>query len=227
MKMIRRTITISLLCMMLLSVVVLADERQPPHQLFGDVLTNGEAAPDGLLVEARSGNVVLQSTRTQRGTYGYEPDIFYLPFNSTIEEGIKITLYIKDKDDVFHEAGSSNLISGKVEELDLSATGNFGNPSNDNDDDNDGGRSSNRRSSSSSPGGGYIPPPPSVPEDDNITDSSNSTEEDVAMLSDSCTPDWYCSEWTECLGEKQTRTCVDDNDCGSDENKPEESRDCN
>ncbi|MEM5855714.1 MAG: NosD domain-containing protein [Candidatus Aenigmatarchaeota archaeon] len=41
-----------------------------------------------------------------------------------------------------------------------------------------------------------------------------------------CTEDWVCSEWTACIGGKQTRVCMDRNRCGTVANKPEEERIC-
>lgn len=42
-----------------------------------------------------------------------------------------------------------------------------------------------------------------------------------------CTENWVCSVWSECQPNgKQTRTCIDKNNCGTEKNKPEEIRDC-
>jgi len=41
-----------------------------------------------------------------------------------------------------------------------------------------------------------------------------------------CTEDWICTEWSECIGGKQTRICKDRNECGTTKNKPEEERSC-
>jgi len=41
-----------------------------------------------------------------------------------------------------------------------------------------------------------------------------------------CTPNWTCSEWSECIGNLQTRKCTDANNCGTGEGKPEETRPC-
>ncbi len=45
----------------------------------------------------------------------------------------------------------------------------------------------------------------------------------------SCVPDWECTPWepVECLvDEMQTRTCIDNNNCGNDANKPAEEVVC-
>ncbi len=41
-----------------------------------------------------------------------------------------------------------------------------------------------------------------------------------------CKEDWSCSGWYSCVNDVQARTCVDINGCGTDENKPEDKRDC-
>lgn len=43
----------------------------------------------------------------------------------------------------------------------------------------------------------------------------------------SCTPDWQCGAWSECISSKvQIRTCEDLNKCGDIKNKPSESQSC-
>lgn len=41
-----------------------------------------------------------------------------------------------------------------------------------------------------------------------------------------CVENWSCSEWSECAEGSQTRTCSDASNCGTDMNKPDETRDC-
>ena len=41
-----------------------------------------------------------------------------------------------------------------------------------------------------------------------------------------CLEEWTCDDWTECSDDKQSRTCTDQNDCGTDINKPAEIQDC-
>ncbi len=42
-----------------------------------------------------------------------------------------------------------------------------------------------------------------------------------------CTPNWTCTEWSECTMEGfQYRNCTDTNNCGTNESKPEEQREC-
>lgn len=41
-----------------------------------------------------------------------------------------------------------------------------------------------------------------------------------------CEPNWECSGWSECLGETQTRECIDTNFCNYEYNKPYEKTAC-
>lgn len=48
----------------------------------------------------------------------------------------------------------------------------------------------------------------------------------VKRISEKCVEDWDCTDWTECVNEQQTRECTDLNDCGSDDDKPDEIQEC-
>ena len=41
-----------------------------------------------------------------------------------------------------------------------------------------------------------------------------------------CTEEWTCTSWSDCVDNIQTRTCTDNNDCGTIANKPAESQVC-
>jgi hypothetical protein len=41
-----------------------------------------------------------------------------------------------------------------------------------------------------------------------------------------CVVDWNCDGWSDCSNGKMTRTCVDNNECGVDDDKPEEEMEC-
>lgn len=49
---------------------------------------------------------------------------------------------------------------------------------------------------------------------------------DVQDCETICTEDWICGNWSDCINSTQTRTCEDANDCGTEEDKPEESQEC-
>lgn len=41
-----------------------------------------------------------------------------------------------------------------------------------------------------------------------------------------CTPAWDCSDWSVCADSVQTRSCHDDNGCGTEIGRPVESAEC-
>lgn len=42
----------------------------------------------------------------------------------------------------------------------------------------------------------------------------------------SCTPSWSCGSWSSCINGRQTRSCTDRNNCGTNSGKPPTSRSC-
>ena len=44
--------------------------------------------------------------------------------------------------------------------------------------------------------------------------------------SDTCTPNWSCGDWSQCVNGQQTRTCYDTNNCGTTTNKPGTTQAC-
>lgn len=52
------------------------------------------------------------------------------------------------------------------------------------------------------------------------------TKAAYAAIERSCIPNWQCEEWSECINGAQTRTCVDVNECGTEQGKPEQEREC-
>jgi hypothetical protein len=41
-----------------------------------------------------------------------------------------------------------------------------------------------------------------------------------------CVEDWTCGNWSVCVDSSQTRTCTDNNACGTEDDKPDESQSC-
>jgi hypothetical protein len=56
--------------------------------------------------------------------------------------------------------------------------------------------------------------------------STQTINNDEVVVEEECVENWRCSSWSICSDELQSRTCVDNNDCGSNEDKPETLRDC-
>lgn len=49
---------------------------------------------------------------------------------------------------------------------------------------------------------------------------------DVNIMVEMCIENWVCTDFSACINEVKTRTCVDINSCGTQENKPQESIPC-
>jgi hypothetical protein len=63
-----------------------------------------------------------------------------------------------------------------------------------------------------------------------VTDGTDTDTEDIIItvldgVAD-CTPAWNCSDWSVCADSLQTRSCHDDNQCGTDAGRPVETAGC-
>lgn len=178
---------------------------QPTHQFYGEVVANGAPAPDGLRIEARITDVVVGAGETLDGRYGYEP-LFKL---ASGEEGVRggiIRFFVEGVEAASHPYSIGDEYSA-VTRLDLEVEG-----------------LSLASDAISTKGGilwkNYL-----------LTLEGDEEEiisevEDETRDSQGCDPDWYCSEWMECVGGEQQRVCVDTNDCADDSSRPDEVRGC-
>ncbi len=190
-----------------------ADEPILPMAFYGSVTINGNPAPAGTEIVAMINDVGKGSiVTTDSGLYGE-------PGNSTqklIVEGDvndfdeTINFYIITFQSEYIQANENDVFVNVVEnrerdvtELDLSFPAFCG------DSVCSGGEDCNSCSfdcgecpppSGGGPPGGYTPP--------------------------SCTEEWICTEWSECVDGEQTRTCTDQSDCGTTSDKPDEMRGC-
>ncbi|MFC2143265.1 hypothetical protein ACFLQN_02600 [Candidatus Aenigmatarchaeota archaeon] len=144
-----------------------------------------------------------------------------------------IDYYNIQRDDVFIDTSSvtsfsdDSLVDGtyvyKVTAVDLG--GNEGEPAiieyivttapppSGDDDDSPGGSPGGSPSSSPTPPNNNNGAPPG---DDDTGDDD----------SPDCTEDWECTEWSECTNDYQTRTCFDNNECGTEIFKPSGIKEC-
>lgn len=56
--------------------------------------------------------------------------------------------------------------------------------------------------------------------------SLSNTDSEIGSFSISCEEDWSCTDWSDCIDGNKIRTCSDLNNCGTEENKPEEENVC-
>ncbi len=54
----------------------------------------------------------------------------------------------------------------------------------------------------------------------------NTNQSEVRYLTQSCSENWTCTSWSACVGNSQTRSCTDSNNCPAETNKPLESQSC-
>lgn len=69
-------------------------------------------------------------------------------------------------------------------------------------------------------------PPPEEENNDLGGGGSYSRTPSPTIQTITCTEDWTCTEWSSCENNRQIRTCTDQNDCGTEENKSAESQAC-
>jgi len=62
-------------------------------------------------------------------------------------------------------------------------------------------------------------------EENNWSEISNVVSKKTAS-SASCEPDWSCTDWSKCIDGSKSRTCIDKNNCSTNENKPDENISC-
>lgn len=58
------------------------------------------------------------------------------------------------------------------------------------------------------------------------TNSTDQTTNDSLTAANTCTPNWQCGDWQDCVGGTQVRVCADLNNCGSNDGIPETSQSC-
>jgi len=167
-----------------------------PNQFYGSVTLNGSPAPDGTNVIAKINGVQVASTTTYGGKYGYNP-IFYVDDPNGIRTGSVINFFVNGID-----TGKTAIFANSaVTKLDLSASGGTSTPP-----------------SGGSPGGGSS--------GGVILTGTNGTTTNGTQQEQTCHERWLCSDWSACENGIQTRTCTDQNECGTNNNEPFTSQPC-
>ena len=190
-----------------------------PHQFYGTVTSNGNPAPAGLLIVAKIDGNDVGGTVTIEGKYGLIPgEIFYVEDPNGDRQGETIEFYVSDI-----LAGEWTFSNGNSTELNLSVTGDIcgdgvctgGESCSSCPVDCGQSQTGNGGNGGNGDGGGYVPP--TEPEE-NVTEAPPEPEE--------CVEDWDCSQWFDCFNDQQRRICVDRNQCGTENDKPEELQEC-
>lgn len=213
---------------LLLSGVALAIPGTP-HVFYGSVTLNGSPAPDGTVVSARINGIQVASTTTMDGKYGYEP-MFFVDDPNSARLGQDVVFFVSGSSTgqtisfcnaCFNDCGTS---TSDCSPFDLSVT--IGSSSTDTTDGNTGGGGG---------GGSGAATPVVICDLDGVCDSDEDAEScpsDCGGTSSSpaetetCEESWTCTEWGSCVDGLKARTCTDDNDCGTIEDKPFETQPC-
>lgn len=199
-----------------------------PNQFYGSVNVNGAPAQDNIIIYAKIGSTVVANTLTRSGGYGYSPNIFYVEDPVGDREGQKIDFYTVTPKGTEIKAGSATFHNGASTRVDLFASGDFSQPSS---TTTSGGTTGGSTGGGSFGGGGAAPSTASGNGNDTNSSTTNTNnvnnETNGSSGSTVCTPNWKCSDWTECVNGQQKRVCFDVNDCGIDSNKPAERQSCN
>jgi hypothetical protein len=180
----------------LLSSIVLAPPGIP-HRFYGSVTINGNPAPDGTTVVAKINGVEVASTTTKDGKYGYNP-IFYVDDPDNDRSGKEIRFFVNGVD----TGKTEYFCNGCSTRLDLTIAG--------------------TTTTQPSTGGSYTPPQTTT----TTQPPTNQTTTTTTTTTSICQERWVCTDWSPCVNKSQTRTCTDENNCGTDLNKPFESQPC-
>lgn len=185
-----------------------------PHNFYGEVEINGQPAPDGVIIRAEIDGKTFGLGTTEDGRYGYEGDSFYVDDPDGFHDGNEITFYVEDEEAATYtfRNGQSTRLDFSVEMDDVPTGGTIGE-----DDSPAGGGGGGSPSSGSTT---------TTSSDDSDSESSDSVEDVTVSGSAECTPDWECSEWTECSNFNHKRVCIDRNGCDTSEGRPALSESC-
>ena len=197
-----------------------------PHQFYGEVYINGNNHLSDVIITVKSEGVVKASTKTTEGKYGYRPHIFYVEDPSSDMAGKTLEFYINNK-----KVAEYVFSNGMSTKLNLYYTGPYcGDRICDKSESSSTCSADCKETSSggsgSSGGTSFFSTNTNTKNKNNTTDSNTTTQSHATGRQEECTPEWFCSEWTECINGIQKRVCVDRNQCNTTENKPEERQKC-
>jgi len=187
-----------LISTILISNIVLA---QPgiPNAFYGSVTWNGSPAPDGTTVTAKINGVEVASTTTKNGKYGIDP-VFYVDDPDHNRSGKEVRFFVNGVD-----TGQFKYFSnGAVTLLDLIASGGTGGQQ---------GGGGGGGGGAGGAGGGTT------------GGTTNQSTTQVGGIQQ-CQERWICSDWSTCQNGIKTRTCNDENNCGTRNNEPFTSQPC-
>ncbi len=180
-----------------------------PNAFYGAVTWNGQPAPDGTTIKAKINGVQVASTTTSGGKYGYplgcktpeKPNSFCVDDPNNDRTGKTINFFVNDVD-----TGQTAVFqNGQFTPLDLTATGQATVTTVPIQNQGGGG------------GGGFTT---------TTTKITTTTAPVTQTTVQGCQEKWVCTEWSTCKDDIQTRTCNDENKCGTNNKEPFTSQPC-
>ncbi|MFC1648818.1 hypothetical protein ACFL1B_05150 [Nanoarchaeota archaeon] len=208
-KMKWKCFAIAFLALVMLFPVAGQPSLEQPHNYYGEVMVDGEPAPDGLLVTAKINGQDVAATTTVEGKFGFDGS-FYVSDTDGTNAGETVKFYVEGEDtgesvvySIYPDNDPSADSWSAATELNLDISGvtitTLNSPA----------PLLGRGGSGGSGGSGGAAPA--------------LFKDDGAVVED-CDSDWTCSDWLPCISGRQKRVCVDANRC--DNADPEESREC-
>ncbi len=194
-------------CLLAMATIVAAVPGVP-HQFFGYVTVEGQPAPNGIEIIVKIGNEIVGTAVTSGGTYGMGSDPFYIEDPDSNRDGDLLEFYINDvkKAEMTFKNGYSTYLNLTFESFcGDSLCGSGETCSSCSTDCGACPAPSNPPSGGGGGGGGGSYTPPSEP---------------------ACEPEWECTAWSDCADNLQNRQCQDTNQCGIEDDRPQESQPC-
>lgn len=100
---------------LIVPLVVFAQGPGIPHQFYGTVVFESGGTPNGLTVEAKINDIVVGSSTTSGGNYGYNPNLFLALDSQNVNNGKTVKFFVAGV-----EADQTALFSnGKSTQLNL------------------------------------------------------------------------------------------------------------
>jgi len=169
-----------------------------PNAFYGYVTVNGQPAQDGTTIVAKINDVTVASTTTSGGKYGNP--YFFIEDPNNDRTGKEIKFFINGIEVITSQpiyfCNGCIGIGDSREPFNITATITIGG-----------------QQQPGGGGGGGI-------------GGGEPTGNATGTIPQQCQERWLCSEWGECVGGVQTRTCNDANNCGTRNNEPLTAQPC-
>lgn len=203
-KMNPKILLAAFVCIVLFSSLALAIPGIP-NAFYGDVTVNGQPASDGTTVVAKINGVQVASITTSGGKYGYPIGSFYVDDPNSDRSGKAINFFVNGVD----TGQSYYFCNGCVINLNLTATIAVQPPST----PSSGGGTGGGGGGGGGTGGG-------------TTSGTTNGTTNQQTTQQQCQERWLCTAWSGCKDGIQTRSCIDENSCGTNNNEPMSSQPC-